>query len=211
MPNPITFLFNLDSRGQYRLAQDDAQWIVEKGQPGKAIPGKDRGYRGLDFVCSQKTVLERCIRERGIVLCLSAVHLLMALPSSFSSSRSAVARYGGDEYRRDLVAAAKEIALRASSDLAPDVRTAHFHALIPLETPVAETLGKKILLSNRDPRPELISADMFPKTHDWVRSLGPDVYALWLNWVSRSVRKKLRGIPTAKGVLSEPAAGTDAA
>jgi len=211
MPNPITFLFNLDRRGHYRLAQDDAQWIIEKGQPGRAVHGKDRGYRGTDFICTEKAVLERCIRERGIMLSLTAVHHMMALPENYSKSRSAVASLGADAFKQELAADAEQFASRAKTCQPPDERTAYFHALIPLETPIVKEQGKKIILSNRDPGPELTSADMFPNTHDWVRSLGPDAYAQWLEWVSRSVRKKLTGIPTAKGVLPEPAAGTDAA
>ena len=82
-------LFNLDTKGRWRLAYDAQQWIIQRRTQkprarrleGHAIA--DSGWRGVSFVGGEKATLARLFRERGIVLTPEAQARLDALPEQF--------------------------------------------------------------------------------------------------------------------------------
>ena len=86
----ISTLFPLDAAGRWRLAYDDLQWIVQcRRGPTRQNKGghvRDSKWRGTDYIGSEKRVLHRCIRERGIVLTAEAQKQLDALPERFLDS-----------------------------------------------------------------------------------------------------------------------------
>ena len=83
-------LFHLDADEHYRLAHDARQWVVQRrsGKPstrrldGHAIT--DSGWRGTDYIGSEKRILHRCLAERGVVLTAEAQARLAALPERFA-------------------------------------------------------------------------------------------------------------------------------
>ena len=82
-------LFDLDADGRWRLAFDRQQWVVQR-RVGKPRPGRsgsaavrDTGWKGISFIGSTKRVLDRCIREAGVVLTAEAQAQLDALPDQF--------------------------------------------------------------------------------------------------------------------------------
>ena len=64
--------------GDWALASDGYQWIVQRRAHWK---GKVQ-WRSLSFVHSTKTVLARCLREKGCPL-TDAERLLAGLPGTF--------------------------------------------------------------------------------------------------------------------------------
>ena len=82
-------LFTLDAEARWRLAYDPLQWVIQRRTQkprtrrieGHAIA--DSGWRGTDYVGLDKSVLPRCIQERGIVLTPEAQAHLGALPYRF--------------------------------------------------------------------------------------------------------------------------------
>ena len=79
--------FPLDAAGRWRLAHDAQQWIVQRktqaARPGNSHGIRDSGWRGTDYIGSEKRILARCIRERGIALTAEARSRLDAMPEKF--------------------------------------------------------------------------------------------------------------------------------
>ncbi len=92
-------LFNLDAEGRWRLAYDRQQWVLQrraqkprvKRLEGHAIA--DSGWRGISFIGSEKRILYRCLREKGVVLTAEAQARLDALPEQFADFISAPERF----------------------------------------------------------------------------------------------------------------------
>ncbi len=61
----------------WRLAHDKLQWVLQRKQGNK--------WRPLHFVEGKKAVLERILREEGVVLTPESRRALGALPETFSS------------------------------------------------------------------------------------------------------------------------------
>ena len=82
-------LFNLDAEGRWRLAYDRQQWVIQrrtkKARVSHTEGGSiaDSGWRGVSFVGSEKRVLRRCLREKGVVLTAQAQARFDALPEQF--------------------------------------------------------------------------------------------------------------------------------
>ncbi len=79
-------LFNLDTKGRWRLAYNSNQWVLQKraGSPGGNRYGiRESGWRGVSFVGSRKATLERLFREKGVVLTAEARARFVALPDNF--------------------------------------------------------------------------------------------------------------------------------
>ena len=81
-------LFNLDAAGRWRLSYDQNQWILQlrkrAARPGDGASVLKSAWRGVSFIGSEKRVLRRCIRERGIILASEAHARLDVLPERFS-------------------------------------------------------------------------------------------------------------------------------
>ncbi len=81
-------LFPLDAAGRWRLACDAQQWVVQrrKGPEPQNKGGhvREPKWCGTDYIGSEKRILYRCIRERGITLTPEARARLDALPERFS-------------------------------------------------------------------------------------------------------------------------------
>lgn len=92
-------LFYLDEEGKHRLGCDDLQWILERGNPKSARPGKDSGYRGISFVCTRKEILYDVIGEKCVDLSIAASELLTALPDDFLEFRGLLDRLGIEAFR----------------------------------------------------------------------------------------------------------------
>ncbi len=80
-------LFNLDTKGRWRLAYDAQQWVIQR-RKGPARPANrsgiaESGWRGVSFVGGKKATLARLFREKGIVLTPEAQARLDALPEQF--------------------------------------------------------------------------------------------------------------------------------
>ncbi len=80
-------LFNLDTKGRWRLAYDAQQWVIQR-RKGPARPANrsgiaESGWRGVSFVGSTKTTLRRVLREAGVGLTAEAQARLDALPEQF--------------------------------------------------------------------------------------------------------------------------------
>lgn len=71
-----TPLFDLDVEGQWRLAHDKHQWILQR-RDGR------RTWRSVSFVGSNKSTLWRIFREKGIRLTDDAITKVDALPDTF--------------------------------------------------------------------------------------------------------------------------------
>ncbi len=80
-------LFTLDAAGRWRLSCDSLQWIVQRRvgsvRRSKGAGVRDTGWRGTDYIASEKRILHRCIAERGVVLTVDAQARLDALPERF--------------------------------------------------------------------------------------------------------------------------------
>ncbi len=79
-------LFNLDTKGRWRLAYDSNQWVLQKraGSPGRNRHGiRESGWRGVSFVGGRKATLGRLFREKGISLTPEAQTKFDALPERF--------------------------------------------------------------------------------------------------------------------------------
>ncbi len=90
-------LFTLDAEGRWRLAYDAQQWIIQR-RKGSARPSNrsgiaESGWRGVSFIGSTKRVLDRCIREAGVVLAPEAQARLDALPETFLDFIAAPQRF----------------------------------------------------------------------------------------------------------------------
>jgi hypothetical protein len=72
--------------GKWSLAWDEHQWILQKRQ-GLVEKGPRRGeeaWRGVSFVTSDRGVLARCMREKGVSVEAGA-YGLAALPGTFQT------------------------------------------------------------------------------------------------------------------------------
>ena len=80
-------LFPLDAAGRWRLAHDAQQWMLQRRKgpvrPNKGGHVREPKWRGTDYIGSEKRILYRRIRERGIVLTPEAQAQLDALPERF--------------------------------------------------------------------------------------------------------------------------------
>ena len=90
-------LFTLDTDARWRLAYDSQQWIIQR-RKGSARPSNrsgiaESGWRGVSFIGSTKRVLDRCIREAGVVLTTEAQARLDALPEQFLEFTAAPERF----------------------------------------------------------------------------------------------------------------------
>ena len=63
----------------WRLTTDDVQWIVQNFRPPR--------WRSVAFVATTKVVLERILREQGVVLTPEARRALDRLPETFREWR----------------------------------------------------------------------------------------------------------------------------
>ena len=98
-------LFDLDTEARWRLAYDPLQWIVQH-RVGKVRVGHieghaiaDSGWRGTDYIGSEKRILRRCIAERGIVLSPEAQARLDALPKWFADFLVVAAEHVDQSYK----------------------------------------------------------------------------------------------------------------
>lgn len=94
---PVVFL-NRDQT--VRLSCDELQWILEKGQPSRKVPGRDSGYRGVSYVMTEKRILLRCIREKNLRIDIWGHCVLAVLHDNFSEFRAEWQRYGMTNVRR---------------------------------------------------------------------------------------------------------------
>ncbi len=92
-------LFILDAEGRWRLAYDANQWVVQQRR-GKArashIEGRSiarSGYEAVSFIGSEKSVLQRVLGEKGVVLTAEAAARLDALPERFMDFIAAPERF----------------------------------------------------------------------------------------------------------------------
>jgi hypothetical protein len=72
--------------GDWALASDGMQWILMRHRGGQ--------WRALSFVRSDKEILARCMREKGVEAAHSA-QLLSGLPESFDEWKAAQAASQG--------------------------------------------------------------------------------------------------------------------
>ncbi len=80
-------LFNLDTKGRWRLAYDAQQWVIQR-RTGPARPANrsgiaESGWRGVSFVGGRKATLARLLGEKGISLTAEAQARFDALPEQF--------------------------------------------------------------------------------------------------------------------------------
>ena len=92
-------LFYINETRRDRISCDDLQWILERGNPASARPGRDSDYRGISFVCTRKEILYRVIDEMCAVPSTEACALLAALPDEFTECRALLDRLGIGEFR----------------------------------------------------------------------------------------------------------------
>ena len=80
-------LFILDEKARWRLAYDQNQWILQRrkgaARPSKGSGIRDSGWRGVSFVGSEKCILYRCLREKGVALTPAALAALERFPDTF--------------------------------------------------------------------------------------------------------------------------------
>ncbi len=90
-------LFNLDTKGRWRLAYDRQQWVLQRRagspRPGKGSAVRDSGWKAVSFVGSKKATLERLFREKGISLTPEAQARFDALPEQFLEFIAAPANF----------------------------------------------------------------------------------------------------------------------
>ena len=100
-------LFDLDSKGRWRLAFDAQQWILQKATKRKTPrptqrpppsqsevpPDSMTDWRGVSFVGGRKATLHRLFREKGVVLTAEAQARFDALPEQFMDFISAPERF----------------------------------------------------------------------------------------------------------------------
>ena len=90
-------LFILDADARWRLAHDARQWVLQRRKtpprPSEGGSIADSGWRGTDYIGSEKRILHRCIAERGVVLTPEAEARLDALPDKFMDFAAMPADY----------------------------------------------------------------------------------------------------------------------
>ena len=60
----------------WRLAHDPLQWVLQRKHGSK--------WRSLHFIATKKTVLERVLREEGVILTPDSRRAVDALPETFN-------------------------------------------------------------------------------------------------------------------------------
>jgi len=84
-------LFTLDAKARWRLAYDQNQWVLQRrkgsARPSKGSGIRDSGWRGVSFVGSEKRILYRCLREKGVALTPAALAAMDRLPDTFREWR----------------------------------------------------------------------------------------------------------------------------
>ncbi len=90
-------LFNLDTKGRWRLAYDAQQWVIQR-RKGPARPANrsgiaESGWRGVSFVGGRKATLARLLGETGISLTAEAQARFDALPEQFLEFIAAPERF----------------------------------------------------------------------------------------------------------------------
>lgn len=101
MPAKIIPIFYLNMDRSARLSHDGLQWILEKAQ-GRRVPGYDSGFRGQSYVASDKAILLRCIRDKGLTADLNGRRLLAALHANYRAFRIDVETSGMNHVARAL-------------------------------------------------------------------------------------------------------------
>ncbi len=84
---------------RWSLATDGLQWVVQRANRDRS---KDGGldWRGISFVASNKSALERVLREKGAVIDIEGHAALRALPETFREWRDAQKAVVADEPMR---------------------------------------------------------------------------------------------------------------
>ena len=81
-------LFTLDTEARWRLAYDKNQWVLQRRRRAPRCSERtgiaDSGWRGVSFIGSEKRILCRCLRDKGVVLTAEAQARLDALPERFA-------------------------------------------------------------------------------------------------------------------------------
>ncbi len=92
-------LFNLDTKGRWRLAYDRQQWVIQR-RKGKLRPTDSKGsgvaepdWRGVSFVGGKKATLLRLFSEKGVVLTAEGQARFDALPEQFMDFVEAPERF----------------------------------------------------------------------------------------------------------------------
>ncbi len=92
-------LFNLDTKGRWRLAYDRQQWVVQRCAGTPCRRGSDSaamrrtGWRAVSFIGGTKTTLRRVLGEKGVVLTPEAQARLDVLPEQFLNFFAAPASF----------------------------------------------------------------------------------------------------------------------
>ena len=108
MPAKIIPVFYLNMDRSARLSHDGLQWILEKAQ-GRRVPGYDSGFRGQSYVATDKAILLRCIRDKGLTVDLNGRRLLAALHANYRAFRIDVETSGMNHVARALGQSARKI------------------------------------------------------------------------------------------------------
>ena len=66
----------------WALATDGLQWIVQRANRDRSKKG-GLDWRGISFVASNKSTLERVLREKGAVIDSEGLEALRRLPETF--------------------------------------------------------------------------------------------------------------------------------
>lgn len=183
MTGSTGMLFHLNTAETARVSCDDLQWILEKGRPERANPGKDTGYRGISFVATCKDFLVRCIAEKGCDVDGTGLLYLVALPDEFGAVRSAIRLSGHDAFREELSCRVATLQSGLRGGVGLDERSRMADATVPIETVMIEESGRKILICNRSLPRQLASPEVFPATHARISAMGPQIYDGWRAWV----------------------------
>jgi hypothetical protein len=70
--------------GDWALASDGVQWVLQCRRSADKRPGRHGGWRGVSFVRSTRDILARCMREKGVPID-DAQRLLADLPATFDA------------------------------------------------------------------------------------------------------------------------------
>ena len=92
-------LFDLDTKGRWRLAYDRQQWVVQRCAGKACRRGSDSaamrrtGWRGVSFIGSTKATLRRVLGEKRVSLTAEAAARLDALSERFTDFIAAPERF----------------------------------------------------------------------------------------------------------------------
>jgi hypothetical protein len=76
----------LATSGDWAVASDGVQWILQRRQPGGH-------WRAVSFVRSERSILARCMREKGCEAPTADI-LLSGLPDTFNGMTYPRLKYG---------------------------------------------------------------------------------------------------------------------